>query len=249
MNNRPLMFEPERILYEDNHLIVVNKRSGELVQPDPTGDPALEDEVKEMIRVRDGKPGAVFLGIVHRIDRPVSGAVLFAKTSKALARMNETVKNRRIRKIYWAITENRPSPESGSLRHFLVRDGRTNRTKAYDRPVPDAKEARLDYRLLAESDRYRLLEIELLTGRHHQIRAQLSKIGCPIRGDLECRSPALESATAASRCMPARSSSSIRSAAVRSSSRRRMPPQDNLWKYFVQTAGQQQSSSIRGNGL
>ena len=99
MNNRPLMFEPERILYEDNHLIVVNKRSGELVQPDPTGDPALEDEVKEMIRVRDGKPGAVFLGIVHRIDRPVSGAVLFAKTSKALARMNETVKNRRIRKI------------------------------------------------------------------------------------------------------------------------------------------------------
>ena len=164
MNNRPLMFEPERILYEDNHLIVVNKRSGELVQPDPTGDPALEDEVKEMIRVRDGKPGAVFLGIVHRIDRPVSGAVLFAKTSKALARMNETVKNRRIRKIYWAITENRPSPESGSLKHFLVRDGRTNRTKAYDRPVPDAKEARLDYRLLAESDRYRLLEIELLTG-------------------------------------------------------------------------------------
>ncbi|WP_416997379.1 pseudouridine synthase, partial [Alistipes ihumii] len=115
------MFEPERILYEDNHLIVVNKRSGELVQPDPTGDPALEDEVKEMIRVRDDKPGAVFLGVVHRIDRPVSGAVLFAKTSKALARMNETVKNRRIRKIYWAITENRPSPESGSLWHFLVR--------------------------------------------------------------------------------------------------------------------------------
>ena len=133
--------------------------------------------------------------------------------------MNETVKNRRIRKIYWAITENRPSPESGSLRHFLVRDGRTNRTKAYDRPVPDAKEARLDYRLLAESDRYRLLEIELLTGRHHQIRAQLSKIGCPIRGDLKYGAP--RSATAASRCMPARSSSSIRSAAVRSSSRRR----------------------------
>lgn len=106
--------------------------------------------------------------------------------------MNETVKNRRIRKIYWAITENRPSPESGSLKHFLVRDGRTNRTKAYDRPVPDAKEARLDYRLLAESDRYRLLEIELLTGRHHQIRAQLSKIGCPIRGDLKYGAPRSE---------------------------------------------------------
>ena len=186
------MFEPERILYEDNHLIVVNKRSGELVQPDPTGDPALEDEVKEMIRIRDGKPGAVFLGVVHRIDRPVSGAVLFAKTSKALARMNETVKNRRIRKIYWAITENRPSPESGSLRHFLVRDGRTNRTKAYDRPVPDAKEARLDYRLLAESDRYRLLEIELLTGRHHQIQSPIVEDRMPDPRRSEVRSPALE---------------------------------------------------------
>ena len=247
-NNRPLMFEPERILYEDNHLIVVNKRSGELVQPDPTGDPALEDEVKEMIRVRDGKPGAVFLGIVHRIDRPVSGAVLFAKTSKALARMNETVKNRRIRKIYWAITENRPSPESGSLKHFLVRDGRTNRTKAYDRPVPDAKEARLDYRLLAESDRYRLLEIELLTGRHHQIRAQLSKIGCPIRGDLKYGAPRSNrdgSISLHARSIefvhPVRRSPVLITAPV--------PPQDNLWKYFEQTAGQQQSSSIGGNGL
>ena len=231
MNNRPLMFEPERILYEDNHLIVVNKRSGELVQPDPTGDPALEDEVKEMIRVRDGKPGAVFLGIVHRIDRPVSGAVLFAKTSKALARMNETVKNRRIRKIYWAITENRPSPESGSLRHFLVRDGRTNRTKAYDRPVPDAKEARLDYRLLAESDRYRLLEI-----------------GCPIRGDLKYGAPRSNrdgSISLHARSIefvhPVRRSPVLITAPV--------PPQDNLWKYFEQTAGQQQSSSIGGNGL
>lgn len=248
MNNRPLMFEPERILYEDNHLIVVNKRSGELVQPDPTGDPALEDEVKEMIRVRDGKPGAVFLGIVHRIDRPVSGAVLFAKTSKALARMNETVKNRRIRKIYWAITENRPSPESGSLKHFLVRDGRTNRTKAYDRPIPDAKEARLDYRLLAESDRYRLLEIELLTGRHHQIRAQLSKIGCPIRGDLKYGAPRSNrdgSISLHARSIefvhPVRRSPVLITAPV--------PPQDNLWKYFEQTAGQQQSSSIGGNGL
>ena len=189
MNNRPLMFEPERILYEDNHLIVVNKRSGELVQPDPTGDPALEDEVKEMIRVRDGKPGAVFLGIVHRIDRPVSGAVLFAKTSKALAR-----------------------------------------------------------RLLAESDRYRLLEIELLTGRHHQIRAQLSKIGCPIRGDLKYGAPRSNrdgSISLHARSIefvhPVRRSPVLITAPV--------PPQDNLWKYFEQTAGQQQSSSIGGNGL
>ena len=242
------MFEPERILYEDNHLIVVNKRSGELVQPDPTDDPALEDEVKEMIRIRDGKPGAVFLGVVHRIDRPVSGAVLFAKPSKALARMNETVKSRQIRKIYWAITENRPSPESGSLRHFLVRDGRTNRTKAYDRPIPDTKEARLDYRLLAESDRYRLLEIELLTGRHHQIRAQLSKIGCPIRGDLKYGAPRSNrdgSISLHARSIefvhPVRRSPVLITAPV--------PPQDNLWKYFEQTAGQQQSSSIGGNGL
>lgn len=148
--------------------------------------------------------------------------------------MNETVKNRRIRKIYWAITENRPSPESGSLKHFLVRDGRTNRTKAYDRPVPDAKEARLDYRLLAESDRYRLLEIELLTGRHHQIRAQLSKIGCPIRGDLKYGAPRSNrdgSISLHARSIefvhPVRRSPVLITAPV--------PPQDNLWKYFEQT--------------
>ncbi len=179
------MFDPTQILYEDNHLLVVNKRAGELVQPDPSGGPALENEIKDFLRARDQKPGAVFLGVVHRIDRPVSGAVLFAKTSKALVRLNEMIKNREITKSYWAITQACPTPEEGSLTHYLVRDGRTNRTRSHAKPVAGAQEARLDYRLLSRSDRYCLLEVDLLTGRHHQIRAQLSAIGCPIRGDLK----------------------------------------------------------------
>lgn len=179
------MFDTSRILYEDNHLLVVNKRSGELVQPDTTGDPALEDMLKEFIRRRDAKPGNVFLGVVHRIDRPVSGAVVFAKTGKALARLNEMIKNREIGKTYWAVTEGMPSPEEGTLTHHLVRDGKSNKSRVYDRPAPGSKEAKLVYRLIGASTNYRLIEIELLTGRHHQIRAQLSKIGCPIRGDLK----------------------------------------------------------------
>ena len=180
-----MAFDPARILYEDNHLIAVNKLSGELVQPDTTGDPALEDTVKEFIRLRDAKPGNVFLGVVHRIDRPVSGAVIFAKTGKALARLNEMLKNGEIKKIYWAITEAAPDPESGTLVHHLVRDGKTNKSKVYTKPVKESKEARLNYRLLAGSDNYHLVEVELLTGRHHQIRAQLSSIGARIKGDLK----------------------------------------------------------------
>ena len=180
------------VLYEDNHVIVVNKRPGELVQPDPTGDPALEDTVKAYIKTKYGKPGAVFLGVVHRIDRPVGGAVLLARTSKALVRLNEQLKQRRFRKIYWAIVENRPDRPERELRHYIVRNGKTNKSTAHDtqNAVPrnlqsEAKEAILRYKLLASSDRYHLLEIELLTGRHHQIRCQLSKIGCPIKGDLK----------------------------------------------------------------
>lgn len=182
------------ILYEDNHVIVVNKRPGELVQPDTTGDPALEDTVKAYIKVKYNKPGAVFLGVVHRIDRPVGGAVLLAKTSKALVRLNEQLKQRQFHKTYWAIVENKPSDDSheGELRHYIVRNGKTNRSMAYDslNAVPknlqsEAKEAILSYKLLASGDRYHLLEIELLTGRHHQIRCQLSKLGCPIKGDLK----------------------------------------------------------------
>ncbi len=179
------MFSPDDILYEDNHLLIVNKHCGDLVQPEPSGESALEDRIKRFIKERDGKPGEVFLGVVHRIDRPVSGAVLFAKTSKALVRLNEMIREGRIRKVYWALTENRPEAESGELRHYILRDGRTNRSKAFDAPRPEAKEARLKYRMAGAGTRYTLLEVELLTGRHHQIRAQLSKIGCPIRGDLK----------------------------------------------------------------
>ena len=163
------MFNPDDILYEDNHLLIVNKRCGDLVQPDPSGESALEDQIKAFIKRRDAKPGEVFLGVVHRIDRPVSGAVVFAKTSK----------------VYWALTEATPDPESGELRHYILRDGRTNRSRACDAPKGDAKEARLRYATLGAGTNYTLVEVELLTGRHHQIRAQLSKVGCPIRGDLK----------------------------------------------------------------
>ena len=179
------MFRPEDILYEDNHLMVVNKHCGDLVQPDRDTDDALETEIKAMIKVRDHKPGEVFLGVVHRIDRPVSGAVLFAKTSKALARLNEMIRDGAIRKTYWARTEAAPDPAEGRLTHYIVRDGRTNRSRAFDAPKPDGKRAELDYRIAGSGTRYTLVEVELLTGRHHQIRAQLSKIGCPIKGDLK----------------------------------------------------------------
>ena len=179
------MFQPEDILYEDNHLLVVNKHAGDLVQPDPSGESALEDQIKAYIKQRDAKPGAVFLGVVHRIDRPVSGAVLFAKTSKALVRLNEMIREGQIRKTYWALTEQTPDPEAGKLCHYILRDGRTNRSRVYDAPKGDAKLARLRYATLGVGTHYTLVEVELLTGRHHQIRAQLAKIGCPIRGDLK----------------------------------------------------------------
>ena len=179
------MFDPNDILYEDNHLLVVNKHAGDLVQPDPSGESALEDQIKAFIKRRDAKPGAVFLSVVNRIDRPVSGAVLFAKTSKALVRLNEMIREGRIRKTYWALTERTPDPESGELLHYVLRDGRTNRSRAFDAPKGDAKRARLRYATLGVGTHYTLVEVELITGRHHQIRAQLSKIGCPIRGDLK----------------------------------------------------------------
>lgn len=179
------MFHPEDILYEDNHLLVVNKHAGDLVQPDPSGESALEDQIKSYLKERDAKPGEVFLGVVHRIDRPVSGAVLFAKTSKALVRLNEMIRRGEIGKTYWAITEQCPEQQEGTLIHHIVRDGKSNRSRAFDKPTRESKEARLEYTVLSRSDRYYLLEIRLLTGRHHQIRCQLSRIDCPIRGDLK----------------------------------------------------------------
>ena len=174
------------VLYEDNHIIVVNKAVGEIVQGDKTGDVPLSEIVKDWIKQKHHKPGNVFLGVVHRLDRPVSGVVIFAKTSKALPRLNRLFAGHdKVRKTYWAITANVPEQPEGTLTHWLTRNEKTNTARAYDREVPGSKMAVLDYRVLAHSDRYHLLEVNLLTGRHHQIRCQLAKIGCPIKGDLK----------------------------------------------------------------
>lgn len=174
---------PATILFEDNHLMIVNKRVSHIVQGDKTGDPSLDLLLKRFIRERDNKPGEVFLGIPHRLDRPVSGAVVFAKTSKALSRMAGLFKEKEVEKIYHAIVENCPKPDSGTLEHYISRNTKQNKSYVHDRQVPDSKFARLHYRKLASSDRYHLLEIVLETGRHHQIRAQLSGIGSVIKGD------------------------------------------------------------------
>lgn len=174
------------VLYEDNHLIIVNKQAGEIVQGDKTGDTPLSDVVKAWIKDRHGKPGNVFLGVVHRLDRPVSGVVLFAKTSKALPRLNKLfAEHEKVRKTYWAIVQQRPPKQKDTLTHWLTRQERNNTARAYDREVPGAKKAVLDYEIIASGERYHLLEIHLHTGRHHQIRCQLAKIGCPIKGDLK----------------------------------------------------------------
>ena len=166
-------------------MIIVSKSSGEIVQGDKTGDTPLSETVKAYIKETCGKPGSVFLGVVHRLDRPVSGVVLFARTSKALSRLSEMFRTRAVHKTYWAIVTAPPKAPEGTLTHWLTRDEKTNKARAYDREVPGSKKAVLDYRLLASSDRYWLLEVELHTGRHHQIRCQLSKMGCPIKGDLK----------------------------------------------------------------
>ena len=178
------------VIYEDNHLIAVSKKAGDIVQGDKTGDVPLSDMVKAYLKERYQKPGNVFLGVVHRLDRPVSGVVLFAKTSKALPRLNKMfAEHQAVKKTYLAIVANRPPQPEGTLTHWLTRNEKQNTARAYDREVPGSKRAVLSYRLVAESERYFLLEVELLTGRHHQIRCQLAKIGCPIRGDLKYGAP------------------------------------------------------------
>lgn len=173
------------ILYEDNHIIIVNKASGEIVQGDKTGDEPLVETVKRFIKERDKKPGAVFLGVVHRLDRPVSGVVVFAKTSKALSRMNAMFASGDVHKTYWAITHNSPADPEATLTHYINSVERNNKSYASLTPKAGAKEARLHYRQIAASDRYFLLEVNLMTGRKHQIRVQLSSIGCPVKGDLK----------------------------------------------------------------
>jgi len=173
------------VVYEDNHIIAVNKENNILVQQDNTGDAALEDLVKTYIKDKYNKPGAVFLGVIHRIDRPVSGIVIFARTSKALTRLNEQLKKKQIQKTYWAIVKNRPEQDSALLEDYIVRDTKKNKSFAHSRPSKEGKLASLSYTLKASSENYHLLEIDLHTGRHHQIRCQLSKIGSPIKGDLK----------------------------------------------------------------
>lgn len=178
------------VLHEDNHLIIVNKRAGEIVQGDKTGDTPLSEIVKAWIKEKYQKPGNVYLGVVHRLDRPVSGVVLFAKTSKALPRLNAMfAEHNKVQKTYWAIVQNRPQKTEGTLTHWLTRHEKTNTARAYDKEVPNSKKAVLDYKLIASSERYHLLEVHLHTGRHHQIRCQLAKMGCPIKGDLKYGSP------------------------------------------------------------
>ena len=204
-----------KVIYEDNHIIIVSKESGEIVQGDKTGDKPLSETVKEYIKEKYQKPGEVFLGVVHRLDRPVAGLVVFARTSKALARLNRMFAEGEVHKTYWAIVGSEKSrvkseefaaaipsangtPEGNSslftlhsslLTHWLVRNEKQNKSYAYDREVPHSKKAELKYRVIGQGDRYQLLEVELLTGRHHQIRCQLAKIGLPIKGDLKYGAP------------------------------------------------------------
>jgi 23S rRNA pseudouridine1911/1915/1917 synthase len=174
-----------QIIHEDNHIIVINKRVGDIVQGDSTGDKPLSDIVKEYIKIKYNKPGDVFLGVVHRLDRPTTGIVVFAKTSKALTRLNEIFKNRETQKTYWAIIKNTPPKEKDTLTHFLKRNSKNNTSKAHLKEIPDSKLASLSYQIFKKLDNYFALEIDLHTGRHHQIRAQLQAIGCPIKGDLK----------------------------------------------------------------
>lgn len=176
---------PLSILYEDNHLIAVNKTCRDIVQGDKTGDMPLSEKLKAWLKVKYNKPGNVFIGVTHRLDRPVSGVVLFAKTSKALARLNEMFRLGEVRKTYWAIVKNKPAADEGELVHWLVRNEKQNKSYAYDAERPNSKKAILHYRVIARSENYYLLEIDLKTGRHHQIRCQLAKMGCPIKGDLK----------------------------------------------------------------
>ena len=177
------------VVYEDNHLIIVNKTASEIVQGDKTGDTPLSESVKLYLKEKYAKPGNVFLGVTHRLDRPVSGLVVFAKTGKALSRLNEMFRLSQVKKTYWAVVKNRPPQEEGILIHYLVRNEKQNKSYAYDQEKPGSKKAELHYRVIAHSDNYYLLEVDLKTGRHHQIRCQLAKMGCPIKGDLKYGSP------------------------------------------------------------
>lgn len=218
------------VIYEDNHIIIVNKNSSEIVQGDKTGDKPLSETVKEYLKEKYNKPGNVFCGVTHRLDRPVSGIVVFAKTSKALARLNDMFKNKDVKKTYWAIVANRPKQTEGTLQHYLVRNEKQNKSYAYDKEVPNSKKAVLDYKLIAASERYFLLEVNLHTGRHHQIRCQLAKMGCPIKGDLKYGAP--RSNPDGSISLHARHIEFVHPVSKQVISVTAKVPEDNLWKSF-----------------
>ena len=173
------------ILFEDNHLIALNKKSGDIIQGDKTGDKPLSEIVKDYLKDKYNKPGAAFIGVVHRIDRPVTGVVIFARTSKALVRMNELFREKKIKKTYWAVVKNKPDEDSGTLIHYLKKDEKNNKSKSFDKDVPGSLRSWLDYKVIGKSDNYYLIEVSPQTGRHHQIRVQLAAIGCPIKGDVK----------------------------------------------------------------
>ncbi len=221
----------KRILFEDNHLIVVNKLPSEIVQGDKTGDEPLSEALKQYLKEKYHKPGNVFLGVVHRLDRPVSGVLVFAKTGKALSRMNELLKQRTLQKTYWAIVKNRPPQTIGKLVHYLVRNQKKNKSFVRQAPGKESKEAILSYRLLASGERYHLLEVDLHTGRHHQIRAQLAAIGCPVKGDLKYGFS--RSNPDASISLHARKVSFVHPVKKEKLEITADPPHDVLWDYFL----------------
>ena len=218
------------VVYEDNHIIVVNKTASEIVQADKTGDTPLSETVKQYLKEKYQKPGNVFLGVTHRLDRPVSGLVIFAKTSKALTRLNEMFRAGEVQKTYWAVVKNAPKESEGELVHFLVRNEKQNKSYAYDKEVPNSKKAVLDYRLIGRSDNYYLLEVDLKTGRHHQIRCQLAKMGCPIKGDLKYGSP--RSNPDGSICLHARRVRFVHPVSKELIELKAPLPEGNLWKGF-----------------
>jgi 23S rRNA pseudouridine1911/1915/1917 synthase len=220
-----------RILYEDNHLLVVNKLPSEIVQGDKTGDRTLADDVKAYIKEKYDKPGEVFLGIVHRLDRPVSGIVVFARTGKALSRMNEMFRSRDLTKTYWAVSAQKPPADADNLVHYLIKNEEKNKSRAYDREVNNSLRAELNYRLLGSIDRYHLLEVELLTGRHHQIRVQLAAIGCIIKGDLKYGAP--RSNANASIHLHARRLQFIHPVKKEAIDIVAQPPDDAVWNAFL----------------
>ena len=218
------------VVYEDNHIIVVNKTASEIVQGDKTGDTPLSETVKQYLKEKYNKPGNVFLGVTHRLDRPVSGLVVFAKTSKALSRLNDMFRNGEVKKTYWAIVRNRPQELEGELTNWLVRTEKQNKSYAYDKEVKDSKKAVLCYKTIGHSQNYHLLEVDLKTGRHHQIRCQLAKMGCPIKGDLKYGSP--RSNPDGSICLHARRIAFVHPVSKESIEIEAPVPSGNLWNGF-----------------